>query len=332
MTATPAARPSPLHSGLIWGFDFVATGATALPDGDLAAAIGPADGLRWLHLNLADQWTRRWIEASTLDGPARELLLGLDTHQRVFVGKDAMAALVHDFERDFDAEVATRIGTMQFVLTPTLMVTARQHPVCAADIVYARIQAGATPATPAAALDLLLAAVIEVGSRQSAELLATVQASEDALLESGRVPDTRLLFSVRRRAVLLRRQLGGLRGVLLRLERDADLPPALQPVVERMAQRAAALDSDVALLDSNLRQLRDEVEAQTAARTNQNLYILSILTALLLPATLVTGFFGMNTGGLPMVQSADGTAVATVLAVGASLAVYFWLRARGFFG
>jgi len=43
---------------------------------------------------------------------------------------------------------------------------------------------------------------------------------------------------------------------------------------------------------------------QAAQRTNRNLYFLSILTALLMPATLVTGFFGMNTGGLPFAHGA----------------------------
>jgi hypothetical protein len=33
--------------------------------------------------------------------------------------------------------------------------------------------------------------------------------------------------------------------------------------------------------------------------TNRNLYIHSIVTATLLPINLITGIFGMNTGGLP---------------------------------
>jgi Mg2+ and Co2+ transporter CorA len=42
--------------------------------------------------------------------------------------------------------------------------------------------------------------------------------------------------------------------------------------------------------------LRDELDLQAAQRTNENVYLLSVLTALMMPATLVTGFFGMNTG------------------------------------
>lgn len=321
-----------LRPGLIWGFDFTAGGATMIEPGDAPlAAAGPDGAFRWLHLNLADQWTRRWIGAGGLAPAARDLLLGDDHHQRMIVADGAVACVLHDFERDFAPEAVARIGAMSFVLTEGLMITARQHPLCAADIVYERIRAGAAPATPAAALELLVQAIIEVGQGQANALTATVQASEDALLERGRPPNNRALFAVRRRAVLLRRQLGGLRGVLARLEHDEDLPEALLPTVERLAQRVAALDGDVALLDSNLRQLREEVDVQTATRTNQNLYILSILTALLLPATLVTGFFGMNTSGMPGETGNHGTWFALVIAALASLAVYLWLSRRGFF-
>ena len=41
--------------------------------------------------------------------------------------------------------------------------------------------------------------------------------------------------------------------------------------------------------------------------TNRRLFTLSILTSGLLPPTLVTGFFGMNTRDLPFLNTADGT-------------------------
>jgi len=322
-----------LRPGLIWAFDF-ADGRTVpiAAEGGSLAATGPPGGLRWLHLNLADQWTRRWIaEAGGIDAGARELLLGSDRHQRALVGAGHVACLLHDFERDFNPEAVARIGVIGFLITETLMISVRQHPLCAPDIVHERILAGACPDTPAAAVDLLVSAIVRVGNDQLEELTATVQASEDALLERGVAPNIRVLFAVRRRAVLLRRQMGGLRSVLARLEGDAELPEAALPVVERLAQRIAAMDGDVMLLDANLRQLREEYDVQTATRTNQNLYILSVLTALLLPATLVTGFFGMNTDGMPLENGGHGTWVALLIAVLCSLAVYLWLARRGLF-
>jgi zinc transporter len=91
-----------------------------------------------------------------------------------------------------------------------------------------------------------------------------------------------------------------------------------------------ALDADILEGQAQLRLLRDELDIQAAQRTNQNLYILSIITALMLPATLVTGLFGMNTGGMPFASASHGTLTATLVAAGAAGVSYCLLRWMGF--
>jgi magnesium transporter len=42
-------------------------------------------------------------------------------------------------------------------------------------------------------------------------------------------------------------------------------------------------------------------------RSNRIMFLLTIISAIFLPLTLVTGFFGMNTGGLPLTDDPHGT-------------------------
>jgi magnesium transporter len=56
---------------------------------------------------------------------------------------------------------------------------------------------------------------------------------------------------------------------------------------------------------------------------NRNIYYLTILSGIFLPLTLVTGFFGMNTGGLPFTESPNGTLY--VIVISAILEVIFLL-------
>ena len=51
------------------------------------------------------------------------------------------------------------------------------------------------------------------------------------------------------------------------------------------------------------------------------------MTAFLLPPTLVTGFFGMNTGGLPLTQDPTGFMIAIGLVVMAT-AMFYWVMLR----
>ena len=65
--------------------------------------------------------------------------------------------------------------------------------------------------------------------------------------------------------------------------------------------------------------LYDFYRAKVDERMNRNMYWLTILSAIFLPLTLVTGFFGMNTGGLPFVDDPDGTAIVTAISVALEL-------------
>jgi Mg2+ and Co2+ transporter CorA len=324
---TPSPVQAAERSGLIWGFDFVR--GEALPLFQTAPPEAGAEGLRWLHLNLSDQRVQRWIASSTLPAPLREGLL--DSHARAHAMLDGEAALLvlPDIEREFD-EGEPRLGLMRMALVPGLVITARLHPLRSADVMRERIQSGAAPETGPAALELLLAAMSETVRRVVADAEATVQRIEDQLLDSGRTPDARAFVTLRSLMVRTHRLLTGARAVLRDLAEEDALPPAFTPVVDKAARRLAGLDSELLTVQSQLRLLREEIDLQATQRTNQNLYILSILSALMLPATLVTGFFGMNTGGLPWMQHPVGTAFATVVAIAASAAVYLALRLAGF--
>ena len=68
--------------------------------------------------------------------------------------------------------------------------------------------------------------------------------------------------------------------------------------------------------------------AAQSHRTNSIMRTLTVLTAIFLPLNLVTGYFGMNFEGLPLIHSARGFWVVTgvMLLVGGGLAVFFWRK------
>lgn len=291
-----------------------------------------ADGsLRWLHVALADQHGRRLIAELPIAAEVRELLLSPDEHQRALVTDGTIACVVHDFAREFEDTGSLQTAALHFALTPSLMVTARHHPVRCADIVRHRIDAGAVPRDAPAALDLLISAMTGVIGGIAAQLTVEIQTIEDALLDEGREPGARELPVIRRRAVLAQRQLHGLHQVLHRLEQEEELPEPLSAAIARLVQRIAGLEGDVGAVQVQTRLLRDELDLRNAQRTNQNLYVLSVMSALILPATLVTGIFGMNTGGMPL-TGGGGTALACFLVLGSALTTYVLLRLLGFFG
>jgi len=79
--------------------------------------------------------------------------------------------------------------------------------------------------------------------------------------------------------------------------------------------------------------LYDFYRAKVDERINKNMYLLTVISAIFLPMTLVTGFFGMNTGGLPLTDDPDGTikaVVITLLLEALFLIPFLLLRKKGF--
>ena len=324
--ATAALRP-----GLIWGFDFADGACTPVNAAALADDL-PAPGVfRWLHINLADQSTLRWIgDSPALGARCRQVLLSGETHQHIVADGSWTGLVLHDVERDFD-EAETRIGVMRAVAGPSLIITARLHALRSGDILRGRIASGTwAPANPAAALDMVLEAAGEALRQVVAKLDASVEEIEDALLDDGASLEARTFVAMRALMVKLHRVFSGARAMLKDFDDGVRPASAMAETFDRAARRLASLDSDLLLIQAQLRLLLEELDLQATQRTNQNLYILSMMTALMMPATLVTGLFGMNTHGLPWASSPVGALIATLLAVGASAAVYVALRLMGF--
>ena len=69
--------------------------------------------------------------------------------------------------------------------------------------------------------------------------------------------------------------------------------------------------------------LYDFYRAKVDEKMNRNVYYLTLLSGIFLPLTLATGFFGMNTGGLPWADDPLGT--WKVVAISVILEIIFFL-------
>jgi Mg2+ and Co2+ transporter CorA len=104
---------------------------------------------------------------------------------------------------------------------------------------------------------------------------------------------------------------------------------------EQLRVRSRDVHEHIERVLSHVRRL--EASSETAVqlhfseqgnRTNAIMRTLTTLTAIFLPLNLVTGFFGMNFEGLPLIHSPTGFWVAftIMLALGVGMSVFFWRK------
>ncbi len=118
-------------------------------------------------------------------------------------------------------------------------------------------------------------------------------------------------------------------------EWPAEADPTWQREHELLRLRSRDVLEHIERVLSHVRRL--ESSAETAVqmhfsaqgnRTNDIMRTLTVLTAIFLPLNLVTGFFGMNFEGLPLIHSASGfwTVFVLMLCLGIGLSIYFWRK------
>jgi zinc transporter len=187
---------------------------------------------------------------------------------------------------------------------------------------------GATFEDSAALFESLLVAAADSIGEATQEIAAQLDQIEDRVLSDALSDESAELLRLRRGISRQERLVQAAHGVLAQLEqnRGQSVLQAYRDLGARVRQRVDGFRADLHLQADRARLLQEEVAAQLATATNRNLFALTVVTTLLLPPALVTGFFGMNTKGLPFGDSDYGTVYATVLCLLAAGVAYLLIR------
>ena len=316
--------------GLIWAFHVHEDGeASALPV-DQPVERAP-QGWMWLHIDLANVPATQWLAEAGLPEPAVVAMLSHDHHQQLHAAGGVVYGILADLVREIHG-AGDEVGYLHFIMTDRLLVTGRHRSLCAVEAARTTLEAGTTRLTHSASLLELIVEHVADGIDGVADgLTAGLDDIEDQLAGRSIGLARRNLAGVRRTSVRLHRLLSGLRAVINRHERQGmnAVDPRLRLRTGRLAQRLDELDHVVLEIRDRGYRLQDEVSATIGEETNRHLHILSILTSVLLPPTLVAGVFGMNTKDLPLTEHEGGFWWAMVLVIGSSIAAFVVLRALG---
>jgi len=316
--------------GLVWAFRLHSDGA---PE---ALAIDEPiefthDGRLWLHFNLNDARVRPWISESSLPPLARELLLSKDTFQQLHVIDDCVYGVFSDLVRDIESPTE-ETAFLRFAMTERLLISGRYRALSASDATRRVLEGGYRVANVAALLEKIVDEVADTLDRMADKIGTEIDGIEEQIAADDiRLDVRRSLSRLRRTCVRLHRQLTGLRILFHRLDQKNtdNLSPELRIHAGKLAQRLDGLDHDIVELRERSRLLEEEAHFKTEEETNRHLHTLSIVTTLLLPPTLITGVFGMNTKGLPLTDIESGFLWAAGLMGGSVALAYFFMRRMG---
>ena len=242
----------------------------------------------------------------------------------------ALLAVINDVQF-FAAEVSTA-ATVTLCVTSRIVVSVRTTQLRAIDRLRASVKHGEAFRSPAELLAHLLRDQADVLVDIVRDATRQVDAVEDRII-AHRPASRSTLGTLRRVLVRLQRLLAPEPAALFRLLNrppawitDADLADLRQS-----AEELSAAVSDSAALVERIRLLQEELVALINEQTSQTLFVLTVVTVLALPLTIIPGMFGMNVRGIPFSESDAGfwlalLVVAAVVGLGAALAWSLYRR------
>ena len=280
-----------------------------------------ADGFLWLHLERDDSKVSDWLRTkSGLDPLLAEALVAEESRPRVDDVDDALLVVLRGVNRNISENDGQLVPLHMWVDSHRcITLRDKDHNLEALHDLRMVILSGKGPRTPGALLARIAEKVVDHVGDFITELEEELSELEDSISRDERVPDSRSKVNELRRSVVsLRRYLSPQRDALYRLRHDDatwldhNAKMHLREVNDKLNRHLDDLDE----MRQRSTLLHEELGAQVAEQTNRNIFVMSIVSVILLPMTFITGFFGMNTGGLPFnAEMSDGTILATAVIV-----------------
>ena len=270
-------------------------------------ALERGEGVVWAHLNASASRAKQWIASCAhLPEPIREDLLESEERTRLEPVGDAILGVIGDTVAGADPD-PWRLSTLRFYVGERMLVSTRRRPISCASKLARAVRGGLRVRSSVEILVWLLHHTAESVGGRARELERDTNRTEDEVLAGHIAPARQRLGLARRRAARLRRQvtlrpraIDRLRSRLPTWLDESDRFELLDQL-DRMETLVDELDA----IEQREAALESEVATRLGEETNRNLFILSVVTVIFLPMTLITGIFGMNVAGLPGLEDPD---------------------------
>lgn len=332
--STHPSASTDMCPGLVWAIRFSADGTTeeltesTLPSS--ARAHTAEEGWLWVHLNLTDARVALFMRAHLKDLPkaAVDLLSSVGDHQQLHADDACIYGVFADLVYRLEG-LTDELGLLHFVATEKLLATGRREGLHSTEAVRKAVQAGQNPRNHVGLLESIFIQVTSGVEDKSVALSDELDQIEERLIVDVSADIPKRLAECRRLAVRLHRLLATQRSVIARFEQNTwqITGKAHDLKTSHIAQRLDGLDHEMVALRDRAHLLQEEVSLRMTDQTNRNLQLLTIVTTVFLPAGVISSIFGMNAGGLPLVNDKSGFIVTMFLLVGAS-GLVFWLLKR----
>ena len=290
----------------------------------------PEQGHLWVHLDVLDPSARQWLyDRADVDALMTEALLAGETRPRAVPAGSGLLLMLRGVNTN-PGENPDDMVSIRVWIQPDRIISTRRRKLLSIRDIRDSIEAGNGPRSPG---EFVVRLVERLADRIGLVVDDIEEATASAEEGSATAPATQRaeLAALRRKTAAIRRYLAPQRDALDRLYRQPGglFSELAANELREQADRITRYLEDLDLARERAMVLQEELLGQLAHEQNSRVYLLSVIAAIFLPLTFVTGLLGMNVAGLPGTERPDAFVVSVIAmgALGIALVLFFkWKR------
>jgi zinc transporter len=315
------------ESPFVCAFVLDRKGSGIAADEAAVEAWRPDQGLLWAHLDITREPAREWLRRrEDVDDVIMDALLAGETRPRSVPTERGQLLVLRGVNMnpgsDPDDMVSIRVWLEQ-----DRILTSRRRRLLSIDAMREEIGSGKGPTTSGGFVVSLLGHLADRIGKVVGDIEDSVDEAEGEAVEPDFLKLRLKLGAIRRQTASIRRYLAPQRDALDRLYRQPSTLFSREEVdeIREAADRITRYLEDLDLARERAMVLQEELLGRLAQEQNARMYLLSVVAAVFLPLSFVTGLLGMNVSGLPGTQTPGAFAYSVLLmgGLGVGLVMFF---------
>jgi len=272
-----------------------------------AAAPSGAEGYVWRHVQGTPEQLLSGLAEFELDEAVKTALTAEETRPRCTPHGGGAILVLRGVNLNLGAEPEDMVSLRLWV-EGGQVVSCGVRPLNALQDVVGMVRGGRAPRSPA---EMVAAFSLRIADRAEpvvAELNEKLDEVSDRLEGETLSETRRALADIRQVATALRRYMFPQRDALTTFEVEGfdwvsrEALSQLREAIDRLTRLSEELDT----IRDRAQIVHDQVMDARAEQMNTQMFVLTIVSAFFLPIGFITGLLGINVGGVPLADSANG--------------------------
>lgn len=254
----------------------------------------------WLHVDYSEHSAENWLRNQDLDDVVIESLIRPDTRPRTVAMSKGILVVLRGVNTNPGADPEDMVS-IRLWIEDSRIITVRQRKLFSIQDVRTSLENGKGPDN----IPNLVQDLIERIADRISGFVETIEeqiAEYELKMEEGAETINRGEISrFRRQIASVRRFLAPQRDALEALYRysKGEFKEGQTYRILEESDRITRCVEDLDLIRERTLVLQEELLNRIAQEQNARMYVLSVVAAIFLPITFITGLFGMNVAGLP---------------------------------